>query len=77
MRPIAGNRHRAYVMDDQAAEGVPMSKAATAATPRLSRPLLLAVAAGGLLVAATLALWAHYGTAVFYEMILAGLALCL
>jgi len=30
-----------------------------------------------LLVAGTLALWLHYGTAVFYEMILAGIALCL
>ena len=27
-----------------------------------------------LLVAATLGLWGHYGTAVFYEMILAGIA---
>jgi CHASE3 domain sensor protein len=40
-------------------------------------PLVMIVAAAaGLLVAATLALWAHYGTAVFYEMILAGIALC-
>jgi hypothetical protein len=30
----------------------------------------------GLLFAVTLALWAHYGTAVFYEMILAGVAAC-
>jgi hypothetical protein len=28
-------------------------------------------------LAVTLALWAHYGTAVFYETILAGLAACL
>ena len=49
-----------------------------AATPRFA-PRLLAVAGGALLVAvlaATAALWAHYGTAVFYEMILAGLAAC-
>jgi hypothetical protein len=38
----------------------------------------MAVAAlAGLLVAGTVALWAHYGTAVFYEMIVAGIALCL
>jgi hypothetical protein len=43
----------------------------------LSRPLAIAAALAGLLVAGTLALWLHYGTAVFYEMILAGLALCL
>jgi hypothetical protein len=41
-----------------------------------SRPLLIVAAAIGVLLAATLALWAHYGTAVFYEMILAGLAAC-
>jgi hypothetical protein len=42
-----------------------------------SRPVLVMIAAVfGVLLAATLALWAHYGTAVFYEMILAGLAAC-
>jgi hypothetical protein len=48
-----------------------------AAPPVLSRPLMIAAAAAGLLVAGTVALWLHYGTAVFYEMILAGIALCL
>jgi hypothetical protein len=38
--------------------------------------LVLVAAAAGVLLAATLALWAHYGSAVFYEMILAGIALC-
>ena len=45
--------------------------------PRLSRSLAAAAGAAGLLLAATLALWAHYGTAVFYETVLAGLAACL
>jgi hypothetical protein len=58
-----------------------MSETLPASAPRLSRSFSrsLAVAAGavGLLLAATLALWAHYGTAVFYETILAGLAACL
>jgi hypothetical protein len=45
--------------------------------PRLSPPLAAAVGAVGLVLAVTLALWAHYGTAVFYETILAGLAACL
>jgi len=53
-----------------------MPEVATAPSA-LSRPLMIAAAAAGLLVAATLALWLHYGTTVFYEMILAGLALCL
>jgi hypothetical protein len=34
-------------------------------------------AAAGLLLASTILLWAHYGTAVFYEMIAAGVAACL
>ena len=46
----------------------------TASSPRYL-PLALA-AAGGVLVAATLALWAHYGTTVFYEMVTAGIAWC-
>ena len=33
-------------------------------------------AAGGLVVAATLLLWLHYGTAVFLDMIRAGYAMC-
>jgi len=30
----------------------------------------------GALIAATLVLWAHYGTAVFFEIIAAGIAAC-
>ena len=37
----------------------------------------LAMVVLGTLLAGSLALWAHYGTAMFYEMILAGLAACL
>ena len=37
--------------------------------------IVLAVVAGAL-AAATAALWAHYGTAVFYETILAGINAC-
>ena len=48
-----------------------------AAPSVVSRPLMIAAVVAGLLVAGSLALWLHYGTAVFYEMILAGLALCL
>lgn len=42
-----------------------------------ARPLAVGLAiAAGLIVAATVALWVHYGTAVFYETILAGLNAC-
>lgn len=40
------------------------------------RAAVLVAAVVGVLVAATLALWFHFGTAVFYEMILAGIAAC-
>jgi hypothetical protein len=44
--------------------------------PVMSRPLLLLAALCGVLIAATLALWVHYGTAVFFEIIAAGIAAC-
>ena len=46
--------------------------------PRLtSRPVALALAVFcGALFAATLALWMHYGTAVFFEIVQAGIAAC-
>ena len=49
----------------------------SAPTVLTSRPLIAIAAVIGVLLAATLALWAHYGTAVFYEMIVAGIAACL
>jgi hypothetical protein len=46
-------------------------------TAQAGRPALIAVAAVvAVLLAGTAALWAHYGTAVFYEMILSGLNAC-
>ena len=54
-----------------------MPETISATTPLLSRPPMLIAAALGIVLAATVALWAHYGTAVFYEMIVAGIAACL
>jgi len=54
-----------------------MPETISATRPLLSRPLMLIAAALGIVLAATMALWAHYGTAVFYEMIVAGIAACL
>jgi len=45
-------------------------------TPFLTRPFLLVGAVAALLIGATLVLWAHYGTAVFFEIIAAGIAAC-
>ncbi len=41
-------------------------------------PLALVVTAGlaGMLFAVTIVLWVHYGSAVFYEMLLTGIAAC-
>jgi hypothetical protein len=41
------------------------------------RALLITAAVVGVLIAATGMMWLHYGTAVFYEMIVAGIATCL
>jgi hypothetical protein len=57
--------------------GTSMPETVSAAASLLSRPLMLVAAAVGIVLAATVALWAHYGTAVFYEMIVAGIAACL
>jgi hypothetical protein len=51
-----------------------MSTIVPAAKP--SRPLLLLGAVCGLLAAATAALWAYYGTAVFFEIVRTGWAAC-
>ena len=37
---------------------------------------MLVAGAAGMLLAGTLALWAHYGSAVFFEMIRAGFVAC-
>jgi len=46
-------------------------------TTSTSRAALMAAAAISVLLAGAVGLWAHYGTAVLYEMILAGMAACL
>jgi len=46
------------------------------ATIRRSIPTLIVSGIAGLVLAATVALWAHYGTAVFFEMIRAGFVAC-
>jgi hypothetical protein len=46
-------------------------------TTSTSRAALVAAAAISVLLAGALGLWARYGTAVLYEMILAGVAACL
>jgi len=38
--------------------------------------IVVAAGAVGLLLAGTVALWAHYGTAIFFETIRAGLVAC-
>jgi hypothetical protein len=53
-----------------------MPATAPASMRHLSLPLLLVTAAVALLLGGAVALWVHYGTTVFYEMILAGLVAC-
>ena len=53
-----------------------MPEAALDSTRALSRPVLAVAAGCVLLIGGTLVLWAHYGTAVFFEIIAAGIAAC-
>jgi hypothetical protein len=46
------------------------------ATASLSRPLLFAALVFGLLLAATVGLWAYYGTTVFFEVVRTGWSAC-
>jgi hypothetical protein len=54
-----------------------MPDSVVATMPTRFRPAIW-VAAGlvGAVVAGTIVLWIHYGSAVFFEMIMAGLAAC-
>jgi len=45
-------------------------------TAGLSRPLVLIALLGGAMFAATLGLWAYYGTAVFFEIVRSGWLAC-
>ena len=54
-----------------------MSETSTPSPQFGSRPLLIGAAIVAImLVGGTVALWAHYGSTVFYEMIVAGIAAC-
>jgi hypothetical protein len=79
--PIVDRRTQPYVVrsdpSGRSNVGTSMADTVSAATSLLSRPLVLVAALAGVVLAGTLALWAHYGTAVFYEMIVAGIAACL
>ena len=46
------------------------------ASPRATVPILAGAAVIGLLLAGTIALWVHYGTAIFFEMIRTGIVAC-
>jgi hypothetical protein len=49
---------------------------ALVSTATLSRPLLLLAVVVSLVMAATLTLWAYYGTAVFFEIVRSGWLAC-
>jgi hypothetical protein len=61
-----------------AEDAADMSEDASFPNAVAPRRAAIAFAAGvmGLVLAGTIALWAHYGTAIFFETIRAGLAAC-
>jgi hypothetical protein len=70
-------RNRAYVIAEFPRRLLVMPDSAVSPMPTRFRPAVwLGVGIVGAIVAATVLLWAHYGSAVFFEMIMAGLAAC-
>lgn len=57
---------------------MPLEKTMPQIAARRRWPLALMLAAGlaGTMLALALALWAHYGSAIFYESLLSGIAAC-
>ena len=53
------------------------TSAALAPARRVAPAIVAAASVGAILLAAALALWFHYGTAVFFETIAAGFSACL
>ena len=53
-----------------------LDMAASITTASVSRPLVLLALLGGAMLATSLALWAYYGTAVFFEMVRTGFVAC-
>jgi hypothetical protein len=71
---VVAEADRAYV---EAVSPMAGSVAETASPSHLPlRPVVLVGGGVGLLLAGTLALWVHYGTAVFFEIIRAGFVAC-
>jgi hypothetical protein len=64
-------------MPDSTMPDTTMADTMAAPTPGFSRPLAVVTAVVVILLVGTVVLWAHYGTAVFYETILAGIAACI
>lgn len=73
---VVGRHDLAYVRTKRAF-GSEMPQTAPLRLTSLPRPMIAAGAVFGVLLAATLGLWAYYGSAVFFETIAAGIAACL
>jgi hypothetical protein len=69
-------RIRAYVVREPARLPLMPDRAISSLPWRVPPAVWAGAAIVGALAAGTVLLWAHYGSAVFFEMIMAGLALC-
>ena len=67
---VADNPDRTYV------KAMPEDLSISDAVAPRRAAIVIAAGALGLVLAGTVALWAHYGTAIFFEMIRAGLVAC-
>ena len=77
MRQVAAANDRHYVKGAAGWPGPEDAMSDAAVTDRRSLiPLVLVASLAGLMLAATIGLWAHYGTAVIFEMIRTGFVAC-
>jgi hypothetical protein len=74
---LAGRRNPAYLRPMAQPISAQPHDVAAPAQGRLASAILWGAAGiGGLVLLAAAALWFHYGTAVFFEMIAAGVSAC-
>jgi hypothetical protein len=70
-------RHERFVMAQPLSTSHPLHPAAPAGRGTARAVVVAGSLIGAAVILGTLGLWAHYGTAVFFDMISSGIAACL
>lgn len=76
MSVLVGGRIRAYVILGVCKRCPVMDSAASPMLTRFRPTIWVSAAVLGALAGGTILMWVHYGSATFFEMIIAGLVAC-